>query len=409
MKIDILFDVPVRLGLAAPLSSETDRLQMDGKYRTTEIPILVGNFNPRLKQFVNLFLLKKASSGNKDLSSTAKALKTWVQWLVNEQVNPFVLPKSKPLSPTYGFREHLLEKVFEKHELKRSTANSYILVIKAFYEMLGEDGIVDHRNFFRSKLSITDGYHKRQSSNLAIKVPRTVDKDLRPLDHETQKKALLLVQEQNEEFKLIFKLMIFSGLRLSEALSFPCSLLKDELFPVDQSKLIRGIIIGPDVGVKTKFSKDRELFITVKFAQEIIDYELSNKYKKKKEKYLSLPLPPTSNTPIFLSKNNTIVSKNAFYSAWYRFKKKYMSRYNEDFIHKPHDLRATFATNMLEVAMQVSPNNLESCIETTRFYMGHELIETTLKYVRFLQRKSTANSVAQVMDKYIYDVFMEVS
>lgn len=408
MKIDILFNVPVRLGLAARLSSESDQIQMDGKYRLVEIPILVGNFNPRLKQFINLFLLTKASSGNKDLSSTAKAFKTWVQWLVDEQVNPFSLPESKPKSPTYGFRQFLLERVIDKQNLKRSTANSYVLVIKTFYEMLIEEGIVDNRVFFRSKLSIHDGYRKLQSSDLAIQVSRPVDNALKPLDHETQKKALQLIEEQSEEFKLIFKLMIFSGLRLGEALSFPCSLLNDEQFPTNDSKLIRGVIIGPKLGINTKFSKERELFITLKLAEEIIDYEFSNRYSKKKLKYLSNIHPLPSNIPLFLSINNNRISKSAFYSAWSRFKRQYKNTYNEDLTHKPHDLRATFATNMLEVAMQLSPNNLESCIETTRFYMGHRHVETTLKYVKFLHRRSSAKQVAQVMDKYIRDVFMEL-
>ncbi|TOB83856.1 hypothetical protein CGJ97_24285, partial [Vibrio parahaemolyticus] len=144
-----------------------------------------------------------------------------------------------------------------------------------------QEGIVQQKHFYRSKLSIIDGYRKLQSSDLAIRVSRALEGNLRPLDHETQRKALQVVEQENEEFKLAFKLMMFSGLRLNESLSFPSFLLLDECFPIDGSKLIRGVNIGPMYGVKTKFSKERELFITVRLAEEIVNYQLSDRYQKK--------------------------------------------------------------------------------------------------------------------------------
>ncbi|EKO3838381.1 hypothetical protein NTE14_004100, partial [Vibrio harveyi] len=233
MDIAILSNVPVKLGQAKPLKSKLDSLSMEGGFQTVEIPILIVTSNPYLQNLINLFLLDKASNNYKDLSSVAKAMKTWVRWLIENRVDPFAIAKTKSKSPTYGFRQYLLERVHEKSNLKSSTANKYMLTIEAFYKMLAQEGIVQQKHFYRSKLSIIDGYRKLQSSDLAIRVSRALEGNLRPLDHETQRKALQVVEQENEEFKLAFKLMMFSGLRLNESLSFPCFLLLDECFPID--------------------------------------------------------------------------------------------------------------------------------------------------------------------------------
>ncbi|AUW04410.1 tyrosine-type recombinase/integrase [Vibrio campbellii] len=408
MKIDILYDVPVRLGEASALESELGTLSFKSDYKTIQIPILIGDFHSGLRDRINLFLLHKASDNHKDLSSMAKAFKTWVKWLVDEKIDPFSVPKFKFKSPTYGFRQHLIERVTENHNLKTSTANSYMLVIKAFYETLYEDGILDKSHFYHHKTSIINGYRKLQSSDLAIRVRRSVDGNLNPLNREVQLNALKLLKNQNKNFQLVFKLMILCGLRLSEALSFPCKLLREELFPNDGSKLIRGVTIGPAHGVQTKFDTDRELFITVILANEILDHEFSIDYIKNKTNYLEKRKEKSKHIPLFIGKSYNNYSKEAFYSSWVRFKNSYQEMFNEKFDHRPHDLRATFATNLLKVALYSFPNNIDTCIETTRIYMGHRNTDTTLKYIKFLNRKKTANDVAEVVDKYILEVFKEI-
>ena len=408
MKIDILYDIPVRLGEASALKSELDSLSFNGDYKTTQIPILTGDFNSVLRDRINLFLLHKASAGHKDLSSMAKAFKTWVRWLIDKKIDPFSVPKVKYKSPTYGFRQYLIERITEDNSLKTSTANSYILVIKGFYESLYDDGVLDKSHFYRHKISTINGYRKLQSSDLAIRVTRSVD-NLTPLNHETQLKALNLLKGQSINFQLVFKLMVFCGLRLSEALSFPCGLIKEELFPNDGSKLIKGITIGPSHGVNTKFGADRELFLTVRLAHEILDHEFSLDHSIIRKNYIERRKLESKHIPLFVNKGSNHYSKSAFYSSWSRFKRLYKEIYNHEFQHSPHDLRATFATNLLEVALHSSPKNVDTCIETTRLYMGHRNIETTLKYIRFVNKRKTANDVAEIMDKYIFEVFKEVA
>nr|WP_301338161.1 site-specific integrase [Vibrio sp. 99-70-13A1] len=339
----------------------------------------------------------------------AKAFKTWVVWLVDKKIDPFSVPRVKYKSPTYGFRQHLIERINEEKSLKTSTANSYTLVIKGFYETLYDDGILDKSNFYRHKISTINGYRELQSSDLAIRVNRPVDNNLTPLSHETQLKALNLLQGQTKNFQLVFKLMIFCGLRLSEALSFPCRLIKEELFPNDSSKIIKGINIGPSHGVNTKFGADRELFMTVRLAHEILDHEYSFNLSLIREDYIERKCLTSKITPLFLNKSRKHYSKSAFYSAWARFKSLYKKTYHHEFQHGPHDLRSTFATNFVEVALHSSPDSIDTCIETVRLYMGHQSIETTLKYIRFVNKRKTANNVAEIMDRYIFDVFKEIA
>ncbi|WP_144211778.1 site-specific integrase [Shewanella donghaensis] len=404
MFIDILENVPIKLGKVDILSTPSSRISMVGGHNLVHIPIVIGNFDPKLRKFINLYLISKASNGSKDLSSAAKAFQLWVRWLLAQSIDPFSFPKSKAESPTYGFRYFLLERVCEMKDLQSSTANSYILTIKNFYEMLEEESVVKMGIFFKSKTSIVDGYRKVQSSDLAIKVDNRRDDRLNPLSLDTQSKLQGLLAKTDSQFSLLLSLMIHSGLRLGEVLSLPGQIFDENSCPNNElEKIVKGIIIGPSSGVKTKFLIERELFLTVGMLDKAINYKLSNSYLKrlKKSVFSSDSKINVNPPPLFFTINGKPFSKSAFYSAWFRMKKDYLDLYGEVFIHKPHDLRATFATNIMTFAMQIEPNNQQACLDITRYYMGHKNESTTLKYIKFTHRKKMVNEVAVVMDRLI--------
>jgi integrase len=404
MFINILDTVPVRLGRAIDLSSSNSRLELDGNHAIVNIPIIIGDFDSNLRNLINHYILSKASSGKKDLSSTAKAFQLWVRWLIDHDINPLIMPKSKIDSPTYGFRHYLTERIVEHRNLSSSTANSYILVIKNFYDMLDNEDIVDKSVYYKSKVSIVDGYRKVLSSDLAIRVEKKRDDALTPLNTQTQLKLRKLLVTLDSHFALLLNLMIHSGLRLNEVLSLPESLFSEDFIPNDPSqKLINGLMIGPATGVKTKLSITRELFITSSMLELVIDYKFSNQYLIKKAKLKNSLFYNEINSPLFLTINGKIFSKSAFYSSWSRMKASYFDRYGEIFSHKPHDLRATFATNLIKYAMQVEPNNQQACIDITRYYMGHKNERTTLKYIKFEHRKEMADKVANIMDLFVLE------
>lgn len=391
MTVEILVNVPVRLGAISPLKSPHDKPCMVGHFKEVNMPVLVGS-NNQIVYLSNLFLINEVSEGKIDSLPAAKALKTWLNWLLLNNIEALLITKIKLDSPTHGFRYYLLNRVQEKEDLSRSTANAYIQVIKRFYDWLDLEGLVDKHNFYNHKFSIVDGVRKIQSSDLAIQIQKSPEQSLSPLTEQVQNQFLKLVELETIEFQLAIKLMMLCGLRKQEALSFPKGLIKEEHVINEDSQIIKGIYIGPQNGVKTKFSSYRELFITRTLVEDILDYSISPRYKKrfKKNKILYKRYPPLLN-----------YSEDAFYSAWYRLKKKYYGVYNSMFNHTPHDLRATFATNLMKSALKVTNKNTQIALDITRYYMGHKREETTLMYLKFINRNEVSNQVATVMDQFV--------
>ncbi|GAA5218328.1 site-specific integrase [Corallincola platygyrae] len=377
-------------------SSNQTQITMRGQYKNVQIPVLTGVTNRTLCRQINLFILKKASEGKKDLLPTAKAMKSWTSWLQEKNLDPFKPTILKYESPTYGYRQYLLERISEENSLSSSTANNYILIIKSFYEMLEEEKIISTSDFFQYRKSIVDGYRKIKSSDLSIRVARKQIPSLCPLPKEKQENLLKIISADNAQTSTIIKLMMQCGLRVSEVLSIPYSLFNEDILDKNETSLIGGITIGPRYGVKTKFSKEREVFMTKSFLSEIVELKYSKTLLERLSKYKIKN--NTKVPPLFITKNGTEMSKQAFYSSWYRLKVKYKSVFGEEFTYRPHDLRATFATELLTIAMQLEPNNLEACIEFVKYYMGHKDEKTTLKYIRFLNRQSLASSVAEIID-----------
>ncbi|CAH6877902.1 Tyr recombinase domain-containing protein [Vibrio chagasii] len=393
MAVEILVNVPVRLGTVSPLKSPHDKICMAGHFQEVTMPVLVGRKN-QIVYLSNLFLINEVSEGKVDPLPAAKALKTWINWLLLNNIDALLTTKIKLDSPTYGFRYYLVNRVQEKGDLRRSTANAYIQVIKRLYDWLDREGLVDKHNFYSHKLSIIDGFRQIQSSDLAIQIQKSPEQSLSPLTEQAQKQFLQLIEFETKEFQLVIKLMMFCGLRKREALSFPKGLIKEEHVTEEDSQIIKGIYIGPHNGVQTKFSSYRELFITRALVEDILDYSISPRYKKRQEKSKGQYKrhPPLLN-----------YSEDAFYSTWYRLKKKYYGVYNSTFNHTPHDLRATFATNLMKSALKVTNKNTQIALDITRYYMGHKREETTLMYLKFISRSDVSNQVATVMDQFVSD------
>ncbi|OEE33943.1 hypothetical protein A1QO_08850 [Vibrio genomosp. F10 str. ZF-129] len=393
MSVDILVNVPVRLGTVSPLKSPHDKLCMAGHFKEVNMPVLIGSEN-QIVYLSNLFLINEVSEGKVDSLPAAKALKTWLNWLLLNNIDALLTTKIKLDSPTHGFRNYLLNRVQEREDLSRSTANAYIQVIKRLYDWLDLEGLVDKHNFYNHKLSIVDGFRQIHSSDLAIQIQKSPEQSLSPLIEQVQNQFLQLIKLETIEFQLAIKLMMFCGLRKQEALSFPMGLIKEEHVTEEDSQIIKGICIGPQNGVKTKFSSYRELFITRTLVENILDYSISPRCKKRINKSVgqSKRHPPLLN-----------YSEDAFYSAWYRLKKKYYGVYNSTFNHTPHDLRATFATNLMKSALKVTNRNTQIALDITRYYMGHKREETTLMYLKFISRNDVSNQVTTIMDQFVSD------
>ncbi|MCG9770725.1 tyrosine-type recombinase/integrase [Pseudoalteromonas piscicida] len=387
MLISLVNDVTVRVGKINRSQSFDEPLSFSSNFRIVKVPLFHG-FDERLIFLVNNFIVLKACRGCRDLSTTAKALYTWMTWLSDNNVQALDEGKYKIVSPTYGFRQFLLDRVIEQKTLSSTTANSYILVIKSFYQMLDEEKLIKQELFFKRRLSVIDGFRKITASDLTIPSPRS--NPLNPLTKSEFSHFIQLIELESPPFRLAIKLMLFSGLRLGEALSFPCALITESTLAQCEDKyLVRGLRIGPSNGTKTKFSKERDLFLTTRLANEILNFEIGKKPFRGR---------------LFQSNLGRPYTKCAFYSSWYRLKKKYFDCFGANFNHKPHDLRATFATSLLNIAINEVGVSAEIALDVTRNFMGHCSEKTTLRYTNYINDRSVSNKVAEVVDRLVFEI-----
>ncbi|WP_407225986.1 site-specific integrase [Enterobacter kobei] len=112
-------------------------------------------------------------------------------------------------------------------------------------------------------------------------------------------------------------LMKNCGLRLDEMLTLPSSLFTEEyLASVPVSELtIRGLHIGPRCGVHTKFGMTRELFITRRLYEQVLDYLADEEYEKKIQKWRARQGGEGRHEPLFLMANGKRMSEKAFTPA----------------------------------------------------------------------------------------------
>ncbi|BDY07068.1 site-specific integrase [Ferrimonas sp. YFM] len=408
MGVEILNGVQVRIGVASEMRAPTQSLEMDGTSRVVVVPVIIKVPDKRLSDLVNRFILKKATDGTKDLMPTAKALRTWLSWIFSQGIDPLSYSIYKYKSPTYSFRQHLLQRANKDKNISLSTANNYILVVKSFYKMLEDEGIVESDLFYKPEVSIVDGYRKVPSSDLSIRVPRGKEKKLSPLTEAEQQFVIASLSEMTTEFTLIILLMMHSGLRLNEALTMNAALFSEGQRIDKTTYLITGVKIGPKYGVSTKFSTERELFLSNCLHQLILYHKSSEAYQNRLDKWRTKSKVVSNRIPLFLSSRGNEMTSGTFYTMWYKFIAKYKKNNNRDLCKRPHDLRATFGTNYLSSALRLFPNDVDACLESTKHYMGHKDIKTTLHYINFLSRKCISEQVAQVMDELVFSS-MEVS
>jgi integrase len=371
--------------------------------RKYTIPYILGIENHKLDALIHEYMLSKAIGHLKDLSPYARAFLHWLRWMDEMQVSdPFISTTAKLIHPSYGYK-HYLTKLIQDDGIASSTASVYANTIRQFYEWLGDQNLIDKKDFFQSELKYANG-RKVISSNLAIRVSDKRAKSLNPFTPIEQDALRDELINSSAEFQLMIRAMKDCGLRLGECLTLPASLFDESILALCEGNLVRHLKIGPGNGVNTKFSKTREMFITITLYEAFIDYIISDSYETRLKKFRQKYGDKVKNEPVFITRDGNYFSDKAFYTHWYIFKKKVSSRLGVNKLkHKPHDLRATFGTNWLSSAINLHPNSISECLDELREWMGHESVSTTLKYAKFLSRNKISDMVAGVMDGLVLE------
>jgi integrase len=307
-------------------------------------------------------------------------------------------------SPTYGYRKDLLLDVNENKDKKYTTASSYINYLRSFYEFLIRNKVVSETGFFVYETASTGQGHI-QSTDLRIKKVRKHGESLNPLNQKQAKRALLVINSMSERDRLFLNLMIGSGLRSQE-----CNTMNAELFTIenlhkDDSFLIKEIEISPQVGVMTKFDTPRDLFITRPFFESIMDYIESEEYEALLSLFKKNNKSKKGYTPLFITTTGTAFDEYNKRNVWLKFKYLYEVRFGEKLNQKPHDLRATFGTNLLKLLTNAKSDVIDA-LGFVKDTMGHQNEATTLRYVRYLKHSKMLNKAADILDVFAAEILI---
>ena len=273
----------IRYGVPREIKPEDSNFVIDTK-KTKTVGILAGINRAELSRLVNVFILDKAATCV-DTNSITKALKLWVVWLEETEIDPFSPAALHYKSPTYGFKEELLLKVNNHKSISYNTAANYINVIKNFYQFLGDINVLEPMLFFRYEQKFNGRGKAINATDLSIRPLRKHQgSSLNPLTKSECTVLLSIIEKLSRRDYLMIMLMLGCGLRGQEVITMNSCLFSSEVFSENESFLIQGLEIGPDVGIMTKFSIPRELFITKVLYEEVLDFVEDANYLRALEK-----------------------------------------------------------------------------------------------------------------------------
>ncbi|MGP4933487.1 tyrosine-type recombinase/integrase [Pseudoalteromonas nigrifaciens] len=388
----------VRFGEVNFINLEKKSLDMKVR-KTAVIDGISGIRDTQLSQLVNIFIMEKASKAV-DTRPISKALLHWVRWLEDKEINAFEPSILHYQSPSYGFREELLTRVNdEATELSYNTASNYINVIKNFYDFLDENNVVEKNKFYKSSLRISGRGVKANSTDLAIRpIKQHNHTPLNPLTKYECGELLKVIEQLSTQEYLIIMLMLGCGLRGKEVYTMNSKLFTSDMFAESESFIMRDITIGPKTGVKTKFSIPRELFVTKALYEEVLDYVESEEYKSKLAAYHKYTAEKSDYSPLFIVNPGKQANALKINNLWVKIKKCYSARTGKKLDHKPHDLRATFGTNLLRLLSE-DISDMDQVLDLVKIAMGHKSVAQTMKYINHFTRESTLTKAANILDR----------
>ncbi|HDL3606119.1 TPA: site-specific integrase [Citrobacter braakii] len=360
------------------------------------VKLLVDSDN-RPEFHANAFLLSlRLSDGLKDIAPSSKAMLIYFRFLSVNNIRWDDVDSVLDRKPIFLFRNHL-NKMIAEGSYRRTTASSYLAVVRKFYLFCYRHGYIEQLPF------LIEGVNKygKNYTDCTIKSPSN-EKGLRPLiDRE-----LSYVSEHwsvvSIEFRLIILLALNSGLRAVEA-----SDIKQRLFKIPkdfEGNTVTGIRIGPSNNCKTKFDIDREITMPVWLIKLFNRYHNSQRYKKRAAEYCELT--GSYDVPAVLTKNSDVFSTKTITALWNKLSKQIQEESDPHFNHNFHENRATFGCRKLDALLSIEGITQSQALATLKAELGHKQIESTWRYLAYWEGHPEQNISAQVM-MGLDDVFLQ--
>jgi integrase len=421
----VLVDMPVDLypKIEVVIDSETGELApkvKSSKRKNRTLRLLLDKEGKALYPH-NLFLHSlMAERGLKNTNTHASALLAYNRWLDATNLTYRSLTGEPHEGTPWLFADYLLDDLRvinpetgesdNEDGFALSTARTYMRCIIDFYKWLHREGVLTWSKdckpfefiYVRTKknqnrdIYMLSHIHKNktievQTTTLMKRFPKIQStpqhKKLKPLtaNHKAELEAVL--DELDGVKVLMTRLMLKTGLRLDELVSFPDDVVKTPVLDVTK------VSIGPANSVRTKYSKQREIEVPWGIMQELYEYKASDERQAALEKAgisidndLNQRLHDgggNTHGRLFVSRKGEPFSANTFQTFFSGIRKRIRKK-DPTWYYRVHDLRSTFATYWLIEEQKKRDVLFDFLQGELAVLLGHEDESTTKKYINFM-------------------------
>lgn len=344
-------------------------------------------------------------------------------------------PAHQNAKPTFRYRGYLTHKIWAG-ELKRSTAQRRMGCVVRFYRWLIEAKLLfpDNPPWREQERLISvntdhgqNKFIKVKTTDLRISIAKQIDpyngliEDggmLRPLPPKEQDWVVeALGALGNTEMMLIHAFALLTGARIQTVLTVK---VRHVLRPVGQApNLVWNV--GPGTGIDTKNNKQLRLHMPAWFYNSLQTYALSDRARKRRllavggdtdEQYLFLS---SRNAPMYLSKQDKLyaASKQVRHRIAGQGVRQYMTefvlpyihaKYDKEFKYRFHDLRASFAMNLVDHFATLLESKQVTYTEVLNFVstrLGHNSLVVTERYFKFGNRRKIIRRVQDEWETHV--------
>ncbi|KAE9625303.1 site-specific integrase [Aeromonas veronii] len=434
--------------IGGEISIDTDPIKFESGRNLGPLPTLYdanGKYVEPVNQwFIHLVAVKRLE----DLSSYARALRRYWEFLDKHELVWDHFPPIKALKPTYRFRNDDLLKNTKTGQLAYSTANTYMGHVVQFYLWAARERYYplteSHKPFEiefvrvknNSMLANIMPEFVVQTSDLRIKVPKDATsktvRDLNPLSQDSLHMLSQRLRAEPPEIRLIIMLGAQCGLRIEEAAGFTLTAF-NQAVPRADSRTHYEITIGPGNGVPTKYSKTRTIEITDTLLRELRRYAIDERrltrldklranLNQHRELFSERDRPPLQPLGLNMTKLEALMVADRYEPLFISqqgnpyLPKVVGARFGEirrsmvtigiPFPHRFHDLRCSYATYRLHSLLAAGLAPAEA-LDLLMQWMGHKNESTIWKYLRYLKRKEALKEKISMLDNIMHQALQE--
>ncbi|KSR47061.2 hypothetical protein APB53_28565 [Pseudomonas aeruginosa] len=345
----------------------------------------------------NTYALDKLQSvsGNdiRTVTSNMGHLRAYACWLEDHGTDWRHFPRKKKERCLFRYRGFLIEQR-QAGLVSPSTATARMAAIVHFYRWSQVYGWIERQPIWEDRAKTVQFYNAVGfsrtmsviSSELSIpnrkRTAAALESGLLPLSDENRNILLHFLHEQGKvELYLMAMIGFFTGARSETIRTLRLPSLENA---VDDSTTpgIKRVTVGPGTQVKTKFDVRGSLIFPSQLIQELEIYAYSTRRLMRQAR-----ASEDDRTLLFLSERGNAYSETSFTKLISYLREKLMDAGLTQFqTFKFHQTRATFGTQLMRLAMNVLPSQVDAIV-FVRDAMLHKDEATTWKYVKFIEKE----------------------